>query len=101
MATTKEGAVKKEINKVLTELGVYYFMPSGNGYGRSAIPDFVCCLPNGRFLGIEAKADDLQPTAIQARELDKIMDAGGLGICVNGETIGLLKLYIQSWGINK
>lgn len=97
MATTKEGAVKKEINKVLTELGVYYFMPSGNGYGRSAIPDFVCCLPNGKFLGIEAKADDKQPTAIQQRELDKIAMTGGLGICVNAENVVGLKALITGF----
>ena len=97
MATTKEGAVKKEINKVLTELGVYYFMPSGNGYGRSAIPDFVCCLPNGKFLGIEAKADDKQPTAIQQRELDKIAMTGGLGICVNAENVVGLKTLITGF----
>ena len=95
MATTNEGAVKKEINKVLTGLGVYYFMPSGNGYGRSAIPDFVCCLPNGRFLGIEAKADDLQPTDIQQRELDKIAMTGGLGIYVNAENVIGLRAYIE------
>ena len=97
MATTKEGTVKKEINKVLTELGVYYFMPSGNGYGRSAIPDFVCCLPNGKFLGIEAKADDKQPTAIQQRELDKIAMTGGLGICVNAENVVGLKALITGF----
>lgn len=97
MATTKESAIKKEINKILKEMGVYYFMPSGNGYGRSAIPDFVCCLPNGRFLGIEAKADDKQPTAIQQRELDKIAMAGGLGICVNGSNIIGLKALITGF----
>lgn len=97
MATTKEGAVKKEINKILKEMGVYYFMPSGNGYGRSAIPDFVCCLPNGRFLGIEAKADDKQPTAIQQRELDKIAMTGGLGICINAENVIGLKALITGF----
>jgi len=95
MATTKEGTVKKEINKILTEMGVYYFMPSGNGYGRSAIPDFVCCLPNGRFLAIEAKADDKLPTAIQARELEKINNVGGIGIYVNGDNMHKLKECLE------
>lgn len=97
MATTKEGSVKKKINEVLKELGIYYFMPSGNGYGRSAIPDFVCCLPNGKFLAIEAKADDKLPTAIQQRELDKINNTKGIGIYVNGDNVHKLKSCLEGF----
>jgi Holliday junction resolvase len=87
---TKEGAVKKYVKVILDSLGIYYFMPSGNGYGRSAIPDFVGCY-KGHFIAIECKAGELQPTAIQQRELDRIKLKGGTGICVNADNVGELK----------
>lgn len=96
MAMTKEGEIKKKIKKVLDDMGVYYFMPSGNGYGRSGIPDFVGVV-NGRFLGIEAKAGSLMPTAIQSRELNRICDAGGTGVYVNADNINQLPNLIKAF----
>lgn len=95
MAITKEGEIKKQIKKVLDDEGVYYFMPSGNGYGRSGIPDFVGII-KGRFIGIEAKADNLMPTAIQTRELSRIQSAGGTGVYVNADNIAQLVNLIQA-----
>lgn len=94
MGITKEGVVKKSIKDILDEVGVYYFMPSGNGYGRSAIPDFVGCY-KGHFIAIEAKAGNLQATAIQERELTRINSHEGLGICINAENIGMLRLLLE------
>ena len=95
MAITKEGEVKKQIKATLDKADVYYFMPSGNGYGRSGIPDFVCCV-RGKFLAIEAKARDLQPTAIQARELSRIIAHEGTGIYINAENIHELPLLLEA-----
>jgi Holliday junction resolvase len=68
MASTPEKKVKDKVVKLLKEEGVYYFYASTHGFGRSGIPDLVCCI-NGRFLGIECKAGDNKPTALQQREL--------------------------------
>lgn len=95
VSITKEGTVKKDIKAILDTLGVYYFMPSGNGYGRSAIPDFVGCY-KGHFIAIEAKADNLQATAIQQRELNRISSHEGLGICINAENIGELRGILEA-----
>jgi Holliday junction resolvase len=95
MSITKEGSVKKDIKAILDTLGVYYFMPSGNGYGRSAIPDFVGCY-KGHFIAIEAKADNLQATAIQQRELNRISSHEGVGICINAENIGELRGILEA-----
>jgi hypothetical protein len=83
---TPEGKIKVEIKRVLAAHDVYYFMPQGTGYGRSAIADFCCCI-NGHFLVIEAKADNKQPTALQRRELDKVNAAGGVALCINAENL--------------
>lgn len=43
-------------------------------------PDFVCCLPNGMFLAIEAKAKGGTLSREQAQELSKIRASKGMAI---------------------
>jgi len=90
MAKTPEARVKDAVVKVLKKHGVYYFFPATGGYGRSGVPDIICCL-DGRFLAIECKAGDNMPTALQARELKNIRDAGGAAIGINEHTIPLFE----------
>ena len=86
MAMTPEGKVKARAKKILDSLGAYYFMPATGGFGRSGVPDIVGCL-NGVFFGIECKAGNNKPTALQLKELRKIMDAGGYCVVVNEDNV--------------
>ncbi len=79
---TPEGKVKKQVKAILDYFGVYYFFPATGGYGRSGVPDIVACY-KGRFIGIEVKAGDNQPTALQQRELAMINKRGGIGVVIN------------------
>ena len=94
---TKEGEVKAMVKKVLEDAGVWYFFPAANGYGRSAIPDIICCV-RGEFLAIECKAANLQPTALQERELTRIKASGGVGVCINAENVDKLENFISGMG---
>lgn len=96
---TPEGKVKAAVKKVLEAQGVWYFMPTTGGYGRSGVPDIICCV-NGFFLAIECKAGRGETTALQDRELGKICSAGGAALVIwedakyfqrLGETIAELK----------
>lgn len=78
---TPEAKTKQRIKKILEDAGVWFFMPPANGYGRSGIPDFICCV-NGFFFAIEAKAGKGQTTALQERELERIRKANGSAIIV-------------------
>ena len=90
MAATPEAKVKAKIKKILEENGVYYAMPIGTGYGRSGVPDFLCCV-DGKFLAIEAKATDKdKPTALQLREMKRIEEAGGETIVIYAENVDKL-----------
>lgn len=84
MARTPEGKVKDCVTKVLREEEVYYFFPATHGFGRSGVPDIVCCV-GGKFLGIECKAGTNKPTALQVRELERIRAAGGVAVVANEE----------------
>jgi len=61
---------------------VYYAMPIGTGWGNSGVPDFLCCI-NGRFLGIEAKANGNKPTELQKKNLMDIELSGGYTAVIN------------------
>lgn len=94
MAKTPEGLVKDKITKVLKEYGVYYFFPATHGFGRSGVPDVICCY-KGRFIGIEAKAGKGTTTALQDRELRLIKEAGGVSLVVNENNIDELKQVLE------
>lgn len=82
MALTPESKVKAKVVKILREEGAYYFFPATHGFGRSGVPDIVCCVA-GKFLGIECKAGKNKPTALQIHEIEQIRRAGGVAVVVN------------------
>ena len=45
----------------------------------------------GKFIGIECKAGDNKPTALQERELNRILNAGGEAYVINEENIEQLR----------
>ena len=82
MPATPEVKVKKQIRKQLDELGCYYAMPIGTGYGNSGVPDFLVCM-KGRFVSIEAKAGKGKPTLLQEDNMRRIREAGGIALVIN------------------
>jgi Holliday junction resolvase len=86
MASTPEKKVKDKVIKILRDNNVYYFYASTHGFGRSGIPDLVCCV-GGKFVGIECKAGSNKPTELQLRELRAIQAAGGRSLVVNESNI--------------
>jgi Holliday junction resolvase len=82
---TPEGKVKKQLIAILKEHGanVYYFSPVTGGFGRSGVPDVVACV-YGFFVGIECKAGDKEPTALQHKNLGDIIKAWGYSVLFNG-----------------
>jgi Holliday junction resolvase len=99
MALTPEAKVKKKVKEMLDQMEVYHFSPMQNGMGRAGIPDIIGCL-DGQFLGIECKAGKGKTTALQERELNRILNAGGYALVVNEENINQL-WEIKTWIQNK
>jgi Holliday junction resolvase len=91
---TPEGAVKKKVTTILKSVGAYYFYPVTGGFGRSGVPDIVCCL-NGNFIGIECKAGDNKATALQLKNLEEIQAAGGFAFIVNEDNIDALERVLK------
>lgn len=89
MAATPEKMVKKKVEAILKDAGVYYFFPATHGFGRSGVPDIIACV-GGKFLAIECKAGNNKPTLLQVRELERVRAAGGVAVVVNEENLELL-----------
>lgn len=86
MAATPEARVKKRVKLILEKVGAYYIMPVTSGYGRSGAPDFIVCY-KGRFIGIECKAGNNKPTALQLDNLDQIQQSGGTSLLINEDNL--------------
>lgn len=95
MAMTPEGKVKKEIDKILKAFNVWYFKPVSNGMGALGIPDYICCLPGGKFLAIEAKADSKsKPTELQKLRIDQINAQGGEAMIIHAGNLDELRIFL-------
>lgn len=86
MAKTPEGAVKARLRKHLDALGIYYFMPAANGFGRAGIPDIIGCAA-GQFVAFECKAGKGKTTALQDRELQRIQGHKGWAFVINEDNV--------------
>lgn len=53
----------------------------------------VCC--NGRFLGVEIKAPNGRPSALQIYNLKKIDEAGGFGVLLYPNEWELFKNFVD------
>jgi len=91
---TPEGKVKRKTIAELQKLGMYIFFPATGGFGRSGIPDIVCCY-KGKFIGIECKAHGNKPTALQQSNLEEIVNNGGIAIVIDETSVFNLKQIIE------
>jgi hypothetical protein len=91
MADTPEKKLKKKVVEILKQYNAYYFYPVTGGFGASGVPDIVACV-NGRFLGIEVKADAKKrgPTALQQKNLNEINKTGGVGVVIDANNLDTL-----------
>jgi Holliday junction resolvase len=95
---TPEGRVKRKAVAELQKLGMYIFFPATGGFGRSGIPDIVCCY-KGKFIGIECKAHGNKPTALQQSNLEEIVNNGGIAIVIDETSVFNLKQIIEEIGL--
>lgn len=93
---TPESKVKAKVKKVLEQLGAYYAMPIGTGFGNAGVPDFLVCY-QGRFIGIECKAGGNTPTKLQEYNMVRIWKSGGVAIVVNEDNVDNLSQSIRNF----
>lgn len=90
---TPESKVKAKIHALLKAHGAYAVNYIGGISANNGTPDILACL-NGRFIGIEAKADKNKPTDLQTLNLKRIHEAGGLALVINETNISELEVKL-------
>lgn len=66
---------------------------TGQKFTKDGIPDILCCC-EGRFIGIEVKADNGRPSELQLYNLKKIDDAGGFAVLLYPDQWELFQNFI-------
>ena len=69
-------------------------MPATGGYGASGVPDIIACY-QGRFIGIECKANGNTPTALQQKHLRDISLAKGKSLLIDETNVDMLECLIK------
>lgn len=93
---TPEGYEKDEICKFLDLLGAWHFKPFMSGFGKSGVPDIVCCW-QGYFIAIEVKREGKEPTPLQTQRMKEIQKRGGWAMWgTAAKVIGELRMFIES-----
>lgn len=93
---TPEHKVKERVKKIIDKYPQSYkFMPGTHGYGSSGVPDIVACI-YGKFVAVECKATGNKPTALQKKNLNAIVEAGGYAFVVDDSSIGVFILTLDN-----
>lgn len=91
----EEKNFERKVKGFLEDQGCWFLKTWSNGVQRSGVPDLlVCC--NGYFVGVELKAHDGKPSALQLWNLEKIERAGGFAILLYPAEYELFQGFIDA-----
>lgn len=91
---TAEKNFENKVKAFLKDTGAWLLKYwGGAAYTKSGIPDLLVC-SDGRFLGIEVKAPNGEPSLLQLVNLKKIRESGGYGILLYPKDFEQFKMFI-------
>lgn len=92
---------ENKIKDYFKEKGVFYIKYwAGSMYTKEGMPDILACI-DGRFYGIEVKAEKGKPTLLQIINLRKVRAAGGIGILLYPNEFEYFKEFIDGTELGK
>lgn len=86
---------ENRVKQFLKSEGCYFIKYWGGGeFTKAGVPDILCCC-NGFFIGIEVKAPNGKPSALQLHNLHQIDEANGFGVLLYPKDFTLFQNFIQ------
>lgn len=89
----EEKNFENKIKKFLKDNNIFYVKFFANGYTVSGIPDILACI-DGKFWGIEVKAEKGKISALQYEKIQNIADNNGVAVVVYPSGFDELKKMI-------
>lgn len=84
---------ENRIKRWLDSKGVWHVKFFANRNTRAGVPDILACV-NGRFVGIEVKAQNGKPSQLQLYHCRKITESGGVAVVVWPDDFDRLKQLV-------
>ena len=89
----QEKNFENKIKRYIEELGGWQVKFFANRMTKNGIPDLICCV-GGYFVGIEVKAQNGHPSALQLHHCSEIRKAGGFAFIVYPSGWEQLKVFL-------
>lgn len=90
----QEKNFENRVKKYLKDHDCYIVKHHGGYFSKAGIPDLlVSC--NGRFIGIEIKADNGKPSKLQMENIKDINKSEGIGLILHPREFELFKSMIS------
>ena len=92
-----ETQFKTLVQRYLDTINAYHVKQHGNRFTRSGVPDILICY-KGKFIGLELKVDKNKPSELQKYHIDKIKNAGGIGLVIYPADFEGFKKFMERVG---
>lgn len=89
-----EKTYELKIRRYLDDIGAWHLKTYSNGVQRAGVPDILACV-NGRFFAIEVKSETGRVSRLQKWNIQRIREAGGIGIVSKPSQWNELKDWID------
>ncbi len=90
----REKIFENRVKEYLSLNGCWFCKFFANSYTKVGVPDILACV-NGKFVGIEVKAEKGKPSQLQIHNRDRIRESGGISIILYPEQFENFKNFIQ------
>ena len=90
----EEKLFENKIKRYLKSKGIYYFKYFGNAYSTAGILDLTLCV-NGKFVGVEIKAEKGKTSILQDYNIKEIQRCGGIAIVLKPSGFDNFKKQIE------
>ena len=91
-----EADVKKEVKKLLTKHGWFWWCPPANGFGKAGTSDFHA-LRGGVFMAVETKFGSNRPTVLQRAFLQSIAAESAMAFVVDEVSVRDLRTWLAAF----
>ena len=91
----REQLMTKRVKQRMTKAGIYHWKISDRY--RRGMPDFLIVV-DGKSIFLELKSEGREPTALQAREGERLQEAGVTWMCIDtDEALHKLLTNLERW----